>query len=137
MIKTILLLFSFCLFNYATAQNIENGMYISYKGVIFPKYAILRVDNDSTQLEVFARWQGVWLPALLKSKTAYQPQVLYRNTDGSLSNENVRIQQKKHLIGKLKNTFMGRMRFKFKPVDTLPEKFIAFKQKGIEYTREK
>jgi hypothetical protein len=134
MLKIVLVIFSFCLFNTITAQNIENGTYISFKGGIIPKYAILTVDNDSAKLEVFTRWQGEWLPAIGAWDNSYQPQMLIKNKIGTLSNENVIIQNKKGIIGLVKNSFAGKMKFKFKKVETLPEKYIEVRQKGIEFT---
>lgn len=135
MLRVVLAIVSFCVLSTLTAQTIENGIYISFKKGIIPKYAILTVENDSTQIEVFTRWQGEWLPAIGKWDHTYQPQMLRRNEDESLSNENVSIKKKKGLIGILKKTFVGRIKFKLEPVDTLPEKYLEVRQKALEFTR--
>lgn len=135
--KVILLICSFCLFHTVLGQNIEDGLYISFKGGIIPKYAILTVEKDTTNLEVFTRWQGIWLPAIGAWDNTYQQQLLIKNENGTLSNENVLIQNKNRMIGRIKNTFVGRMKFKFYQVETLPEKYLEVRQKGIEFTRRK
>lgn len=137
MLKSILVIFSFCLLNTVIGQNIENGLYISFKGGIIPKYAILTVEQDTTYLEVFTKWQGEWLPAIGAWDNSYQPQILIKNETGTLSNENVIIHNKKGIIiGLVKNSFAGR-KFKFNKVETLPEKYKEVRQKGIEFTRRK
>lgn len=137
MLKVVLVIFSFCLLNTALGQNIENGIYISFKGGIIPKYAILTIEQDTAKLEVFTRWQGEWLPAIGEWDNTYLPQMLIKNENGTLSNENVIIQNKKGIIGFVKNSFAGRMKFKFKKVETLPKKYMEVRQKGIEFTRRK
>jgi len=137
MLKAILVIFSFCLLNSAIGQSIENGLYISYKGGIIPKYAILTIELDTSKLEVFTKWQGEWLPAIGEWDNSYQPQMLIKNENGTLSNENVIIQNKKGIIGLVKNTFAGKMKFNFNKIETLPEKYMEVRQKGIEFTRRK
>lgn len=141
MFKLIPLIFSFCLLCTAFGQPIEKGTYISYNGGIIPKYAILKVDEDSSRLEVFIRWQGEWLTAWLpvqrELNDSFHAQLLITNPNGTLSNENALIERKKLIKGKLKNTFIGRIKFKFNKVETLPLKFEEVRQKGIEFTNRK
>jgi hypothetical protein len=137
MIRVMLIIFSFFLSVIAIGQSIENGIYISFKGGLIPKYAILTVEKDSAKLEVFTKWQGEWLPAIGAWDSSYQPQILHRNENGSLSNEDVLIRYKKQLRGLVKNSFDGRIKFKFNKVETLPEKYKEVRQKGIEFTRRK
>jgi hypothetical protein len=137
MLKVILIIFSLSLLNTSTRQSIENGLYISYKGGFIPKYAILTIEQDSSKLEVFTKWQGEWLPAIGDWDNSYQPQILIKNENGTLSNENVIIQNKKGIMGLVKNSFAGRMKFKFNKVETLPENYKEIRLKGIEFTRRK
>ena len=137
MLKVVLVIFSFCLLNTALWQNIENGLYISFKGGIIPKYAILTIEQDTAKLEVFTRWQGEWLPAIGAWDNTYLPQMLIKNENGTLSNENVIIQNKKGIIGLVKNSFVGKIKFKFNKVETLPEKYVEVRQKGLAFTRRK
>ncbi len=137
MLKITLLIFSFCILNISLEQKIENGLYISFKGGIIPKYTILTVEQNTSQLEVFTRWQGAWLPAIGAWDDSYLPQLLMRNESGTLSNENVIIQYNKDIKGLVKNSFVGRIKFKFKKVETLPEKYTEIRQKGLEFTQRK
>jgi hypothetical protein len=135
--KLALIIFSFCLLATAFGQNLDKGIYISHRGGIIPKYAILTVHEDSAQLEVFTKWQGEWLPAIGSWDNTYEPQMLNKNENGSLSNENVVIHRKKQIMGLIKNTFVGRLKFKFNPVEVLPEKYEEVRQKGLEFTKRK
>lgn len=135
MVKVVLIIISIFFNGNIYGQNIEKGLYISFNGGIIPKYAILIVEEDSANLEVFTRWQGAWLPAIGSWNNSYEPQKLVRNEDGSFSNENVIIIHKKEIMGILKNTTAGRIRFKFKNVDQLPMKYEEVRQKGLELTK--
>ena len=137
MFKLISLLFFICLLNTALEQKIENGLYISFKGGIIPKYAILTVEQDTSKLEIFTRWQGEWLPAIGAWDDSYQPQILIQNESGTLRNENVIIQKKNLIKGLVKNSFAGRIKFKFQMVETLPEEFQEIRKKGLEFSQRK
>jgi hypothetical protein len=135
MLKIVLIIFSFCLLGNLLGQNIEKGTYISFNGGVIPKYAILTVDEDSSQLEVFTKWQGEWLPAIGSQDNSYRPQKLSRNNNGFLVNDNVLIKRKKQLTGLVRNSIVGRIKFKFSPVEVLPEKYIEVRQKGIAFIK--
>lgn len=135
MLKVVLLIISLLFIGNIHAQNIENGLYIAYKGGIIPKYAILTVEEDSASLEVFTKWQGAWLPSIGAWDNSYEPQKLIRNTDGSLSNENVLITRKNKIKGIVKNTMANRIKFKFKNVEKLPTEYEEVRQKGLDFTR--
>lgn len=120
-----------------SSQNIENGIYISYKGGIIPKYAILKVNDDSIKMEIFTRWQGAWLPAIGSWDATYSPQILKHTAENLIENENIRIVRKRNdkILGIVKNTYAGRIRFKLEQVEILPKKYQIVRQRSLEFTK--
>lgn len=137
MIKGALIIVSVCLISLVNAQNIENGIYISFKGGVVPKYAILTVKNDSANVEVYTKWQGEWLPAVGTWNKSYKPQRLFKNENGTLTNENAIVERKKYLKGFVKNSFVGKIKLKFEKVEKLPKEYEEVRQKAIEFVNRK
>lgn len=128
--------------NLSYGQKLENGIYIAFDGGLIPKYAILTIKDDSASMEIFTKWQGAWLPAIGAWDNTYKPQILKLNEDHSLSNENILVKKKEEksatkTIGIAKNTFAGKIKFKFKPVEKLPDNYQTVRGKGIEFTKNK
>tara|TARA_B110000459_G_C16202296_1_gene312771 strand:+ start:115 stop:540 length:426 start_codon:yes stop_codon:yes gene_type:complete len=138
-LKPIILLVLICFSGSLFSQNIANGTYISHKGGIIPKYAILTVNNDSATLEIFTKWQGAWLPAIGSWDNSYRPQILRHTGEFRLVNKNTIIEKRKNnkVIAIVKNIFTGKGKFKFKIVDKVPDKYLEIKQKAIEFTARK
>lgn len=133
--NSFLLTCAIALFTTTFGQTIENGTYIASKGLLFPSYAILTVDEDTATLEVFTRWQGVWLTAIDERDQTYQAQKAIKSTNGTYSNEKVYIQQKKQLKGKVKTTILGNKRFRFTKVDVLPENYLEVQHEAHEFNK--
>ena len=51
-----------CVSSMSHAQEISNGTYIGHKLGLVPKYMMLEVNDDTINFEIFARWQGSWVP---------------------------------------------------------------------------
>lgn len=134
--NSFLLTCAIALFTTAFGQTIENGTYIASKGLLFPSYAILTVDEDTATLEVFTRWQGVWLTAIDERDQTYQAQKAIKSTNGAYSNEKVYIQQKKQLKGKVKTTILGNKRFRFTKVNILPENYLEVQREAHEFNKQ-
>lgn len=128
--NNFLLTCAILLFTTAFGQTIENGTYIASKGLLFPSYAILIVEDDTATLEVLTRWQGVWLTAIGERDQSYQAQKAIKSTNGTYSNEKVYIQQKKQLKGKVKTTILGNKRFRFRKVNVLPENYLEAQKRS-------
>lgn len=128
------LLFTFLIFflgfNSTTAKAVENGKYISNIRGLILKCALLTVQDDKAILEVFVRWQGVWIPAINYGKTDYyQVETLIKNEEGFVSN-NTRIKSKKKLIGVVRKSVLGKMKFHFQKVNEFPEAYLTIQQQA-------
>ena len=119
------------------AQKPGNGLYISYKGGLLPKYAILTVMEDSASMEIFTRWQGAWLPAIGAWDTGYKPQIL--NFIGNrLENKNIEVEGEKNEVkGIARNTFLGKVKFKFTAVEKLPASFQKVRNESLKFVLNK
>lgn len=133
--NSFLLACAILLFTTVFGQTIENGTYIASKGLLFPSYAILTVEEDTATLEVFTRWQGVWLTATGERDQSYQAEKAIKSTNGAYSNAKVYIQQKKQLKGKVKTAILGNKRFRFRKVDVLPENFLEAQQEAHDFNK--
>ena len=133
--NNFLLACAILLFTTVFGQTIENGTYIASKGLLFPSYAILTIEEDTATLEVFTRWQGVWLEAIGERDQTYQAQKAIKSTNGAYSNAKVYIQQKKQLKGKVKTTILGNKRFRFTKVDVLPENYLEVQHEAHEFNK--
>jgi len=97
----------------------------------------MEVIGDSVNFEMFTRWQGSWLPCVGEWTDSYAPQVLMRNEDGSLTNDNIHVQFKQgknlRLSGTAEKTFAGKVKFNLEKQDELPTRYRKVKTRAIEF----
>ncbi|MEQ9169470.1 MAG: hypothetical protein RIE55_00430 [Marinoscillum sp.] len=124
--------------NSGHGQQIQDGTYIGFNGGLIPKYAILTVNQDSIELEIFTKWQGAWLPCIGTWDENYEPQHLERITATKLENSNITVELKLTKTSNLKtiarNTLVGRVRFNLTPVNELPDRYVAVRNKALSFT---
>lgn len=133
LIVSILLLFttsSYC-------QKPANGLYISQSNGVFGVFGILTVTKDSSFLEAFTIFKGEWVPIVGSWDKEYKAQVLKLSpTTGKVTNGNVSIFIRNFRIkGVVNKSFVGRTRFKFMPVDELPENFKKVKESAMNFVQ--
>ena len=141
-VRSIFLAILLLSFNPANGQKLNNGIYIACNGGLIREYAILTVSDDSASMEIFTFWQGVWLPVIGAWNNTYKPQLLKAGSDNALRNEIILVKRKQKklttkIIGIARNTFTGRIKFKFKQVGRLPEEYQTIQEKGVAFARNK
>ena len=119
------------------SQKPANGLYISLSNGVFPVYCILTVTKDSSLLEAFTILKEEWVPIVGSWEKDYKAQVLKLSpTTGKLTNGNVSVYIKNFKIkGGAMRSFVGRTRFKFMPVDELPDNFKKVKESAMNYVQ--